>query len=339
MTRDPSIADTRRPKGPYGLTWLAAVVLLACALAASEFFWRTQGFLPSVTDDEELWALQRGRVNRAGPKTVLILGRSRIQQEFVPEVFREVCPEYGAIQLAVGGLHPVASLRDIAVNTAFSGVVLCSISDASLLPELWEQQRPYLDFYYKEWGPLKRTGRAAKAFLQERLALLAPELSFHNAALDWLRGKLEPQFLRITADRHHSVDYRKVDLGQFTEDQYKTIMKNIGEYTQFRGYAEWPAGLGRVEDLVALIQRRGGRVVFIRCPTSGPYREIEEQYFPRKRFWDVFARSTSAYTLHFEDVPGMRGFVCAEGSHLNLEDTKTFTRLLATELQRAGIIR
>lgn len=339
MTRKPVSADSRRPEGPHGLVWIATIILLAGALAASEFFWRAQGFLPSVTDDEELWALQRDRVNDASPETVLILGRSRIQQEFVPEVFQEACPDYDTIQLAVGGLHPIASLRDIAIETTFSGVVLCSISDASLLPELWEQQRPYLDFYYHQWGPLKRTGRMAKAMLQERLALLAPELSFHNAVLDWMRGMLEPQFLRITADRRHCVDYRKVDLGQFTENQYKTIMKNIGEYIQFRGYSEWPAGLGRVEDLVAFIQRRGGRVVFLRCPTSGPYREIEEQYFPRKRFWDAFARSTSAYTLHFEDIPGMRNFVCAEGSHLHLEDTEIFTRQLAVELRRAGILR
>lgn len=338
MMRTPTIADTRQPAGPNGAMWAATLVLLAAALAVSELFWRTQGFLPSVTDDEALWALQRDRVNHAGPQTLLILGRSRIQQEFVPEVFRELCPEYDTIQLAVGGAHPVATLRDIAENTAFAGVVLCSISDASLLPELWEQQRPHLDFYYHQWGPLKRSGRAAKAFLQERLAFMAPELSFHNAVLDWLRDVLEPQFLRITADRHHVVDYRKVDLAQFADNQYKTIMKNIGEYIRFRGYAEWPAGLGRIEDLVTLIQRRGGQVVFVRCPTSGPYRAIEEQYFPRKRFWDVLVRSTRAHTLHFEDIPGMRDFDCAEGSHLHLEDTHTFTRLLVEDLRAAAIL-
>ena len=114
-------------------------------------------------------------------------------------------------------------------------------------------------------------------------------------------------------------------------------MQNIGEYIRLRGYVEWPAGVGRIEDMVSRIQRRGGKVVFVRCPTSGPYREIEERYFPRARFWDVLARETSAASMHFEDVPGMQ-FVCAEGSHLYLADTVTFTRLLAGKLKELGVV-
>ena len=337
MPHTPTIADSRKPHGPVGRVWWSAVVILAAALGSSELFWRAEGFLPSVSDDEELWSLQRDRLNGAGPKTLVILGRSRIQQAFVPEVFRKECPDYALIQLAVGGLHPVASLRDIADNTPFAGVVLCAISEASLLPELWEQQRPYLNFYYREWGPLKRTGRIAKSWLQANFAILAPELTFHTAALDWVRGTLAPQFLRIDAARHHRVDYRKVNIEEFRDNQYKTIMQNIGDYMQLRGYKEWPAGLGRVEDMTARIQRRGGKVVFVRCPTSGPYREIEERYFPRKRFWDAIARETGTLTIHFEDVQGME-FACAEGSHLHLEDTEVFTRLLTQTLVQSGVL-
>ncbi|HNR31946.1 MAG TPA: hypothetical protein PKI11_13735 [Candidatus Hydrogenedentes bacterium] len=332
MTQTTANADSRRPAGPYRRVWGGAVLVLVALTVLSEAFWRAQGFQPSVTDDEQLWALERDCLDGAGPRTVVVLGRSRIQQAFVPEIFEEMRPGYGFVQLAMGGDHPLALLRDIAENTDFAGVILCTVTAPSLLPELWNQQQHRIDYYRREWGPLKRMGRRVKTFLQAHLVILAPELSLREAIPDLLRGRVEPQFLRVSPRRHHRVDYRKVDLAKFTEDQLKTITRNVETYVALEGFTNWPDGLGRIEDWVNAIQRRGGRVVFLCCPTSGDYRAVEDKHFPREVFWDVFAARTAADTIHFEDVPGMREFVCAEGSHLHIEDTHAFTRLLVEEL-------
>ena len=338
MHRELYKADDRVPRAPYARLWALAVVLFLALAAGLEGFWRMQEFTPSVTDDEALWAYHRARVDNAPPQTLVVLGRSRIQQAFVPEVFQKACPGWEYVQLAVGGKHPIGALRDIADATEFAGVVLCSITAASLLPELWEQQAGYLDFYYQKWGPLRRNARLIKTKLQRHLACMLPELLPQRVGPDLLRGAVPPQFLWTAPDRCQTVDYRKVDIDEFTQIQLQKITNNTQNYTSLDGYAAWPAGLARIEDMIERIQDRGGHVVFLRAPTSGDYREVERRHFPRTRFWDVFAQQSSALTLHFEDIPVMRDMVCAEGTHLHLEDTGVFTRLLVRELQQAGVL-
>ncbi len=334
----PPHAANRVPRGGPWRTWLGAAALFLIVLAGLEVFWRAQGFVPSVTDDEALWAYHRGRVENAPQKTVLFLGRSRIQQQFVPEAFQEVCPGYDYIQLALGGKHPIATLRDIAENTSFQGVVVCSLTTASLLPELWDQQRPHLDYYHHKWGSLKKNARLLKGFAQCRLAVMAPELLPQRALPDLLRGTLEPQFLLTHFDRTQTVDYHAVDIEEFTRIQQGKIERNLAHYVTLDGYQDWPKGLQQVHDIVRYIQQRGGEVVFLRAPTTGAYRERETEHFPRERFWDAFAEDTPGVALHFEDIPGMRDLVCAEGTHLYHEDAKTFTRVLAETLREHGVL-
>ena len=331
-------AFDRVPPGRYGWMLLVAVLTLVLGITASEVFWRMQGFEPSVTDTEALWAQERARVEDAGEKTLLILGRSRIQQAFVREVFHEECPGYETIQLAVGGDHPIGTLINIAENTDFNGVVLCSITADSLLPELRDQQQHYLDYYYDDYGLLERIGQRFLTFAEWRLVTLAPELTPQEVLPDLAQGDAAPQFLRCTPWRRHIVDYTKAPLAQFTADQLKTVQKNTNRYIMLDGYTKWPNGLARVNDYVRMITQRGGKVVFVRMPTSGDYYAVEKQHFPRKAYWDVWARMTDAPCIHFEDVPAMAGMECAEGTHLQLEDTVVFTRALAEELKRRGVV-
>jgi hypothetical protein len=331
-------AFARIPGGRFGLLGVLTLLLLLAALACSEVFWRVQGFRPSVTDGEDLWCAERARVEGAGRRLAVVLGRSRIQQAFVPAVFEKAAPGYAAVQLAVGGQHPIAALRDLAENTDFAGVVICSITAPSLLPELWDQQAGYVAYYHEAWGPLAHLSRAIKTFAQWHLALLAPELTLQEVLPGLARRDVQPQFLRVTPRRHHVVDYRKAPLEQFRADQLQTIKSHMARYVTLEGYLRWPAGVQRVEDIVRRITGRGGKVVFVRLPTSGEYRETEERAFPREKYWDVWAAATSAETLHFEDVPAMAAMECAEGTHLHIEDTGRFTRLFAEELRARGVL-
>ncbi len=134
------------------------------------------------------------------------------------------------------------------------------------------------------------------------------------------------------------VAYRNVDIDEFTRIQYEKIKANMGRYIRLTSYAEWPSRLEEIEAAVRLIQARGGKVVFLRCPTSGAYRALKETHFPRRDYWDVFAARTSAYTLHFEDMPLVRDMECAEGTHLYVEDTWRFTAVLAEMLKEMGVL-
>ncbi len=73
-------------------------------------------------------------------------------------------------------------------------------------------------------------------------------------------------------------------------------------------------------------------------PTTGEYAAREAEVFPRANYWDVFAAHTTATTLHFADFPTLAAMVCAEGSHLYLDDARIFTRWLAETLRTRAIL-
>lgn len=76
---------------------------------------------------------------------------------------------------------------------------------------------------------------------------------------------------------------------------------------------------------VASIQSRGGKVLFVRMPSSGIILEIEKQAFPREKYWNRLLQETGAPGIHFEDYPELSKYACPEWSHLSPADAKTFT--------------
>jgi len=93
-----------------------------------------------------------------------------------------------------------------------------------------------------------------------------------------------------------------------------------------------------VELMVQRIRQRGGQVVFVRYPTTGEHYEMDVKAYPKKLYWDHFASKTSAVTIHFADVPSLRGFDCPDTAHLDYRDAPRFTLALAEELERRAVI-
>jgi hypothetical protein len=332
MPVDPPVADERLPDTPAARFLVGVLVAFVAGALLLEVFWRTQGYTPSVTDDEALWAQHRARVNNAPDDTLLLLGRSRLHQGFVADVFREAFPDRPYIQLATGGKHALGTLRNVALETDFSGTVLCSITSASLLPELWDQQEDLLQFYTHQWGPVTAHARRLQTGLQDHLTFLLPDLLLQRVGPDLLRWNLPRQFLWTYPDRTQTVDYRRVNLEEFTAIQLQKITDNTARYAELPGYKSWPDHLDEIDSWVQRIQDRGGRVIFLRMPTTGEYRQVEIKTFPRAAFWDRFAKQTSAETWHFEDIPELAAMTCAEGTHLHTEDAQTFTEVICRKL-------
>ena len=332
MPPQPTAANERLPRAPHRRLWGSALLLALLALIALEVFWRSLGYTPSITDNQALWAQQRQRVETANKDTLLLLGSSRILQAFNAQAFRETLPDQAYIQLAIGGLHPMATLQDIAENTSFNGTVLCSITAESLLPELHDQQQPWIDYYHNSFLPHRNAERHLHTALQSRLTLLLPDLLLQEALPKLLRGSPPLQYLVNAPDRTQIVDYNKVDLKEFTRIQLKKVGVNVSHYINLPDYHNFPRALDQIETAVLTIHQRGGHVVFLRMPTTGPYFEATDKYFPRTRFWDIFAAQTTATTIHFQDHPTLNQFTCAEGSHLYPQDTPAFTKALLQEI-------
>ena len=86
---------------------------------------------------------------------------------------------------------------------------------------------------------------------------------------------------------------------------------------------------------IARIQGRGGKVVFLRLPVTGPLVEREEKLAPRAATWDRLVRENKVPAIHFAEHLELRSFECPEWSHLSAADSVEFTRRLVPHLKAA----
>ncbi|MDQ3917245.1 MAG: hypothetical protein M3348_01975, partial [Acidobacteriota bacterium] len=96
---------------------------------------------------------------------------------------------------------------------------------------------------------------------------------------------------------------------------------------------EFVARARRFEASAEEIEKRGGRVLFVRMPVSGPLWERLETAYPKASYWDEFARRTRFRTVHFKDYPGLQ-VECPDYSHLDARDAPRFTAALANAALR-----
>ena len=88
-----------------------------------------------------------------------------------------------------------------------------------------------------------------------------------------------------------------------------------------------------VKTAVDKIKSRGGQVIFVRSPSSGPFRDGEAMAFPREKYWDKLLQETNTPGIHFADYPLIDHFQCPEFSHLTQSDAKIYTRELIRILE------
>jgi len=75
------------------------------------------------------------------------------------------------------------------------------------------------------------------------------------------------------------------------------------------------------------IIKHGGSVIIIRFPTDKGHWQLDEQYYPKKQYWDLIANNPQLTAVHFNDVPGLNQFDLPDSSHLNQKDSQAFTRI------------
>lgn len=85
--------------------------------------------------------------------------------------------------------------------------------------------------------------------------------------------------------------------------------------------------------LVSSLEARGVRVYFVRMPSDGLYREVEETYFPRSEYWDRLAAALPEKCVHADAVSGSEGLFTPDGSHLEIRSARRFSRWLGKWLK------
>ncbi|MBI1731984.1 MAG: hypothetical protein HYR49_04350, partial [Gammaproteobacteria bacterium] len=116
------------PHGPWGAVLATALVLFLLFAAFMEARLALRGYAPTLDDTAALWIDQRSRVNRFGPRALVLTGGSRMQLAADLDVLRR---ETGLepVQLAIDGSSFVPVLEELASDQSVSGTVIVDVSD------------------------------------------------------------------------------------------------------------------------------------------------------------------------------------------------------------------
>ena len=226
----------------------------------------------------------------------------------------------------------------------------------------WAQAK--IDYYHK-WNPAQKMEHALQLAIEPHLAFIEQGWLDLRALLtrlpvtdrpDRMCSPGDPPFFahytryreakmwdRLLTDTAYTQRIQRVWLGfgaldapRMTASAYQEGTEKMlrGEYRELHPEIEtWrPTELDsffvRINENVQTFKKRGGKMIFIRPPSSGGYRPMEAHYFPREQYWDRLLRETGCLGVHFEDYPQLQGFELPEWSHMRADHTPAFTREL-----------
>jgi len=323
--------------GCRGRTWRTALILFLVLLGSWEVFWRLNGFHPVLADDWDIWAVNRRAASRAGRRAVALVGASRIQLGLHPDVFEKITG-LRPIVLAIDGNSPLPVLEHLAQDTGFTGSVICSLIPMFLAEPLktGRAEKWIRKFQEQKWSSRIDTRlslRVQQLFVFRYSGLMPAALWSDFKEAQWPRMPYAP----MRADRFRPADFSKADVAGI-------VAGRIRREREIHAAADpLPPDrlLERVEHIRRLakrIEERGGKVAFVRFPSGGMVRKLEQETWPRQSYWDVFANRVEAAAVHFEDHPSLRRFDTPDGTHLDVKDAKEFTRELIHVLAQAGFM-
>lgn len=329
-----STSSSKHRRGYEGWLRSLAVGLLAALviLGGWEAFWRGAGFAPVIEDDLGIWTLKRRDVQKGDGRTAVLLGSSRMQLDVDPRIF-QAATGLETVMLAIDGSSPLPVLADLAADRSFAGLVLCSILPQWLADDGGDQGRSVKwvrKFHQQKWS--SRIETRLSLLVQSHAAFRYPGLLPDKLWEKLTRGEVpQPPYAPMREDRYRPADYSRIDISQLRAARVER-QRRIVEAADPLSEEAFAAHISEIEAMVSRIHQRGGRVIFLRMPSCGEVLKLEEEAWPRHRYWDRFTASTAARTVHFADYPALSLFDCPDGSHLDFRDAGSFTRKLAEVL-------
>jgi hypothetical protein len=344
MPSSTSSSELRRevPDRPWGTFAAVALLLALVAVAAWEVHCRAAGYAPFYNDTPAFWAAERDRV---GPESHVLVGSSRIAFDVDTAAYEEVLG-VRPVQLAIVGSCPRPILHDLAMDESFRGVAVVGVTPGLFFAAGGPLFQKSLDWLAAR-GRRTPSGNLSHYLgqrLEEHLAFLQlDDLSLRGLLIDLelpnrpgaIMPRLPPYLATIEADRAMKMTRRLAEDTAFQgriQGIWKALLGAAPPMTPEQQIAARDQVLKEVVADVERLRARGARVVFLRPPSTGWFRELEAQGTPRADYWDLLLAKTGAPGIHFEDHPELSGFPCPEWSHLRVEDATAYTRALLPRL-------
>lgn len=335
---------------------ILSLILVVVFMASWEFYLRSKGFETSYYDDPALWTHKREMIYEPAEKATIFIGSSRIKFDLDINTWQNITGDH-AIQLACVGSTPVPILMDLANDKNFKGKLIVDVTEGLFFSTAeGNAKRPVDNMkYYKEQTPAQRAGFHINRFLESKFVFLDKEWLSLN---ELLKRSHIPNRPGVYDFPGFPSDFGRV---KFTRQEYMTDKLVADTNIANKVKAIWesfrkmqpplpPPGPGLdsalafrkkeqdsifnlVKVAVDKIKGRGGQVLFVRTPSSGPFLMGEKMGFPREKFWDRLLQTTQSPGIHFEDYPAIAHFQCPEFSHLKVSDAIIFTKNLIKILE------
>ncbi len=326
-----------------GLFTLLATVL---SIGGWELYLRASGVHADYDDGKALWSDKRAMVYEPIDKATVFIGASRNKYDLDIATWQALTGDH-AIQLAIEGNSPTPVFDDLAIDTSFRGKLVVDVTEGLFFSSSENDlglPKANID-YYKKRTPAQRFSFHVNRVLESQLVFLDQYNFSLNGMLDHTGvpnrpGVFTPKifpldFGRITFDRQ-DIMTKRFETDTSLQNQVKGIWYF---YSQLPG--DPPADGKKLDSIlnvvkinVQKIQSRGGKVVFVRTPSSGVYLQEEDKAFPRAKYWDRILTVTGCQGIHFKDYPATANLQCPEFSHLKQRDAIVFTKTLIEALQK-----
>ena len=281
-------------------------------------------------------------------RTTVFIGPSRIKFGLDIPTWETETGNH-AVQLALIGQSDWDSFDDLANDKDFKGKLIVDVVEGIFFirdPGDGSRVRTNIA-YYRNITPTQRASFQINHVLESGFIFLNQDNFSINALLSKWKLPKRKEVLMGDVLPVFPVEFTPVS---FDRQSYMTpnFVKDTNLQNQVKriwdgGGASWTPPTLNEDSLQVIfksakadadkIRNRGGQVIFVRTPSSGPYLMGEEKGFPRDAYWDQLLAVTGCKGIHFKDYPAISHFVCPEWSHLAPDDAIIFTKNLIKILQ------
>jgi hypothetical protein len=329
--------ETYHPKAnyPWGGICLRGLFLCLVFLGVWECFWRIQGYVPKIVDSYELWSSKHKSLYDNGENGFAMVGASRLMQAIDPDVLREEMPAIYPVQLGRSGGSPLPILKYMAEETDYNGTVVIDVTPRILFAEDAFSEKTIMKWIDRYQEEQKQSPRFLEPYYEKvelSLRQLAEvififtgdQMNPCEAVKQFLNGGLQvPNFWEITGDRRQLMDYSGVDIEAFRKSRTKlaAAAKKLTRKSLF-------IRLHELNSYVEKIEERGGKVIFLKTPTTQDVKAAEEKRFPSRFYWDMLEKWVSGQKIDCNKIKNLSVFVCSDGAHIDSEQSTKFTTYL-----------
>lgn len=327
----PSEFERPIPALPWLKIFLAVASTTLVLMVAWEMEMRHLGLRAGDLDDERgYWTEERRKVDAAPRDSIVIIGDSRILMDTDLATWQKLTGQRPT-QLALMGTNAQPVLHDLAADEHFAGLLVIGTAEFSYF-SFDAGSMPSVLKYIKTESPSQRIGQQIYKILSRYLAFLDNNYTLFKLLERhrWPERKgVDGPYIDVWKISESYDDRQNYLWGRIEQDKY------LREHSQFI-WMTFFAGPEVAADLVeqvsastksdiARIRARGGEVVWVRPPSTGPILDIERARYPRPRVWDKLVHDSGSFGIYFEDYPSMRNFPCPDWSHLSKASAISFT--------------